>query len=52
MTEIKITIYDISGKNIHNKTFQNTGMFDQESQIKTISSGIFVNIQNGMKIKW
>ncbi|MFV8357633.1 T9SS type A sorting domain-containing protein, partial [Flavobacterium sp. XS1P32] len=46
--EIKITIYDISGKNIYNKTFQNSGMFDQESQIKTISSGVYlVNIQNG-----
>ncbi|QIH40003.1 T9SS type A sorting domain-containing protein [Flavobacterium sp. Sr18] len=46
--EIKITIYDVSGKNIYNKTFQNSGMFDQESQIKTASSGVyFVNIQNG-----
>ena len=46
--EIKIVVHDLSGRNIYNKTFQNSGLFDQELQINTISSGIyFVNIQNG-----
>ncbi len=46
--EIEIIINDISGRNIYNKTFQNFGMFDQELQINTISTGVyFVHIQNG-----
>ncbi len=46
--EINIQVLDISGRNIHNKTFQNSGMFDQELQINTISAGVFfVTIQNG-----
>ena len=46
--DIEIIVYDISGRNIYNKTFQNSDMFDQELQVNTISSGIyFVNIQNG-----
>ena len=46
--EIEIVVYDISGRNIYNKSFQNSDMFDQELQVNTISSGIyFVNIQNG-----
>ena len=46
--EIEIVVYDISGRNIYNKTFQNSNMFDQELQVNTISSGIyFVNVQNG-----
>ncbi len=46
--QIEIIVYDISGRNIYNKTFQNSGMFDQELFLNTISSGVyFVNIQNG-----
>ena len=45
---INIQVLDISGRNIYNKTFDNSGMFDQELQVNTISSGLyFVNIQNG-----
>ena len=45
---IEIIVYDISGRKIHNKTFQNSDMFNQELQVNTISSSIyFVNIQNG-----
>jgi hypothetical protein len=48
--EIEIKVYDMSGRNIYNKSFLNSGMFDQELQMNTISSGIyFVNIQNGAK---
>ena len=46
--DIEIIVYDISGKKIYDNKFQNSGLFDQELQINTISSGIyFVNIQNG-----
>ena len=46
--KIEIIVLDISGRNIHNKTFQNFGMFEQELQLNAISSGIyFINIQNG-----
>ena len=46
--DIVIKILDISGRSIYNKTFQNSGLFEQELQLNTISSGIyFVNIENG-----
>ena len=48
--EIEIIVSDISGRNIYNKSFQYSDMFDQEVQINTIASGMyFVNIQNGAK---
>ncbi|WP_395074636.1 zinc-dependent metalloprotease, partial [Flavobacterium sp.] len=46
--DIEIVVYDISGRNIYNKTFQNSGVFDQELQLNTISSGSYiVTIENG-----
>ena len=46
--DIEVSVYDISGRNIYNKTFDNSGLFEQELQIKTVSFGVyFVNIQNG-----
>ncbi len=46
--DIEIIVYDLSGRKIYNKTFQNSGLFNQELQINTISAGVyFVNIQNG-----
>ncbi len=48
--EIEIIVYDMSGRNVYNKSFQYSEMFDQELQINTLSSGVyFVNIQNGAK---
>ena len=45
---IEIIVHDISGRNIYNKTFDNSGLFEQELQINSVSSGIyFINIQNG-----
>ncbi len=47
--EIEIAVYDISERNVYNKSFSNFGMFDQELQLNTISSGVyFVNIKNGI----
>jgi Pregnancy-associated plasma protein-A/Secretion system C-terminal sorting domain len=46
--EINIQVLDISGRNIYTKSYQNLGVFDQELQLNTISSGIYlVTIQNG-----
>ena len=46
--EVKISIFDYSGRNIYNKSYQNTILFDQELQLDTIASGVyFINIQNG-----
>ncbi|WP_395077799.1 zinc-dependent metalloprotease [Flavobacterium sp.] len=48
--EINIQVYDMSGRKVYNKSFLNSGMFDQELQMNTISSGMyFVNIENGAK---
>ena len=45
--EVKISIFDYSGRNIYNKSYQNTILFDQELQLDTIASGVyFINIQN------
>ena len=50
--DIKISICDISGKNIYTKTFQNFGIFDQNLELNNVNSGIyFATILNGeMKI--
>ncbi|WP_310556522.1 zinc-dependent metalloprotease [Flavobacterium sp.] len=46
--EIEIIVYDISGRNIYNKSFLNSGMFNQELQLNNISSGSYiVTIKNG-----
>ena len=46
--EVKISIFDYSGRNVYNKSYQNTILFDQELQLDTIASGVyFINIQNG-----
>ncbi len=46
-SEIKIKVYDMSGRDIYNKSFLNSGIFIQELQLNNITSGIyFVDIQN------
>ncbi len=46
--KIEILVNDISGRTIYNKTFQNSGLFDQELHINTVSAGVYiVNIING-----
>ena len=47
--DIEIEVNDISGRNIYNKTFQNSGLFEQELKLNNISYGVyFVNILNGV----
>lgn len=46
--DIKISIYDIQGRQILDKTYQNTGMFSQNLQLNNVQSGIYlVNINDG-----
>ena len=46
--EINIQVFDISGRNIYDKKFQNSGMFDQEIVLSKLQSGMYiVTIQNG-----
>ena len=45
---IEIIVFDNCGRDILNKTFQNSGIFNQELQLNTISSGVyFVDIKYG-----
>jgi Secretion system C-terminal sorting domain/Pregnancy-associated plasma protein-A len=45
---INIEILNISGRNIYNKTVQNSGTFDQEINLEKLQTGIYlISIQNG-----
>ncbi|MDR6969134.1 hypothetical protein J2X31_003161 [Flavobacterium arsenatis] len=47
-TDIKIAVYDIRGRQIFDKTYQNTGMFSQNLQLNNVQSGVYlVNINDG-----
>ncbi|WP_309608247.1 zinc-dependent metalloprotease [Flavobacterium sp.] len=46
--EIEIIVYDISGRNIYNKTFQNSESFDQNIQLEKVQTGVYlICIKNG-----
>lgn len=46
--EIKINIYDISGRVIFEKMYQNTGAFNQNLRLNNIQAGTYlVNVQDG-----
>lgn len=48
--DIQIAVYDMRGRAIFEKAYQNTGTFDQNVQLESIQSGIYlVNIQDGDK---
>ena len=48
--EIKIAIYDISGRQIFNKSYQNTGLFSENLQLNNVQSGVYlVNVIDGDK---
>ncbi|MEC4003304.1 zinc-dependent metalloprotease family protein [Flavobacterium sp. SUN052] len=47
---IEIAIYDMRGREIFNKTYQNSGLFEQNLQLNNVQAGIYlVNIQDGDK---
>ena len=48
--DIKVAVYDMRGRAIFEKAYQNTGTFDQNVQLENVQSGIYlVNIQDGDK---
>jgi subtilisin-like proprotein convertase family protein len=48
--EIKIAIYDISGRQIFNQSYHNTGLFSENLKLNHLQSGIsLVNVQDGNK---
>ena len=47
---IQVSVYDMRGRAIFNKAYQNTGLFDQNVQLETVQTGIYlVNVQDGDK---
>lgn len=47
---INIAVYDMRGREIFNKAYQNSGLFEQNLQLSNVQSGIYlVNIQDGDK---
>jgi hypothetical protein len=48
--DIKIAVYDMRGREIFNKAYQNSGVFEQNLQLDNVQSGVYlVNIQDGDK---
>lgn len=48
--EIKIGVYDIRGRQIFNKSYQNTGLFSENLQLNNVDSGVYlVNVIDGDK---
>ena len=46
--EIKINVYDISGRRVFENNFENTGLFSQNIQLNNLQSGVYiVNVQDG-----
>ena len=47
---INIALYDISGRIIFNKSFQNVGDFNQEIQLNHVQSGLYIlNVNDGFR---
>jgi subtilisin-like proprotein convertase family protein len=48
--DINIAVFDMRGRSIFNKVYQNNGVFEQTLQLDNVQSGIYlVNIQDGDK---
>jgi subtilisin-like proprotein convertase family protein len=46
--EIKIDVYDISGRRVFENNYENTGLFSQNIQLNNLQSGVYlVNVQDG-----
>ena len=47
---IAINVYDLRGRQVFNKTYQNTGLFDQNIQLDNVQAGVYlVTVQEGDK---
>ena len=48
--EININVHDIRGRQIFTKSYQNTGLFNQNLELNTVQSGVYmVTVQDGDK---
>lgn len=48
--DIQVSVYDMRGRAIFNRAYQNTGLFNQNIQLENVQSGIYlVNVQDGDK---
>jgi len=46
--DIKIAVYDMRGREIFNRAYQNSGVFEQNVQLDNVQSGVYlVNVQDG-----
>ena len=46
--EIGVFVHDIRGREIYNKQFQNTGFIEQNIQLSSVQSGVYlVTVQDG-----
>ena len=46
--EIKVNVHDMRGREIFNKTYSNTGFFNEDLQLNNVQSGVYlVNVQDG-----
>lgn len=47
-SDVKVNIYDVSGRQIYNRNYQTNGIFDENIRLNNVSSGIYmVAIENG-----
>jgi subtilisin-like proprotein convertase family protein len=50
--KIEVEVYDLSGRQIFNKSFENKSIFNENIVLDKIASGIYlVNIKNGKKVE-
>lgn len=46
--DLKVAVYDISGREIFNKSYLNSGVFDQNLQLDSVQSGVYlVTVKDG-----
>ena len=46
--DINIAVYDMRGREIFNKAYQNSGLFEQSLQLNNVQAGVYlVSIQDG-----
>jgi hypothetical protein len=48
--EIKVNVHDVRGREIYAKSFTNNGLFNENLQLDTVQSGVYlVTVQDGSR---
>jgi len=48
--EVKVNVHDMRGREIYNKSFQNSGLFNESLQLNNVQSGVYlVTVQDGAR---